>query len=476
MKFKMDYKWVALSVTTVGSFMGSLDSSIVVIGLPSILKDLNATIVHGIWIITGYTLMVTILLVALGRLADLYGRVRLYNMGFTIFTIGSLLCALSRNGEKLVIFRFLQGAGAALLVANSGAILTDAFPKNELGMGLGINIMALNLGAMAGYTLGGVMITWFGWQSIFWINIPIGIFGTVWGYMRLKEISVKSSSGTFDYAGTILYCIGLATILLALTIGNPLSARNLAILAGGVAFFIVVIIVELKQKHPTLDLTLFKIRQFALGNMANFLNSMTFGCGPFLRSLYLQLILGYSALKAGVLLIPMEVVIFFLSPISGRLADRYGSRILSPVGLTMNAAALIWFSTLNQHSSYSAVLISLVLFGLGTALFSSPNMSAVMVSVPAEKRGVANGIRMTLYQTAVSLSVPFSLLLMTLVMPYAQLSQIVGSTQLISSNELPVFLKAINHACLILAIITLSAIIPSLGMKSVKEIEKTTIK
>jgi MFS family permease len=172
----------------------------------------------------------------------------------------------------------------------------------------------------------------------------------------------------------------------------------------------------------------------------------------------------------------MEVVIFFLSPISGRLADRYGSRILSPVGLTMNAAALIWFSTLNQHSSYSAVLISLVLFGLGTALFSSPNMSAVMVSVPAEKRGVANGIRMTLYQTAVSLSVPFSLLLMTLVMPYAQLSQIVGSTQLISSNELPVFLKAINHACLILAIITLSAIIPSLGMKSVKEIEKTTVK
>jgi EmrB/QacA subfamily drug resistance transporter len=388
MKFKMDYKWVALSVTTVGSFMGSLDSSIVVIGLPSILRDLNATIVHGIWIITGYTLMVTILLVALGRLADLYGRVRLYNLGFAIFTLGSMVCALSRNGEQLVIFRFLQGAGAALLVANSGAILTDAFPKNELGMGLGINIMALNLGAMAGYTLGGVMITLFGWQSIFWINIPIGIFGTVWGYLRLKEISIKSSGGKFDYAGTILYCIGLATILLALTIGNPLSARNLAILAGGVSFFIVVIIVELKQKHPTLDLTLFKIRQFALGNTANFLNSMTFGCGPFLRSLYLQLILGYSALKAGVLLIPMEIVIFFLSPVSGRLADRYGSRVLSPIGLAMNAAALIWFSTLNQNSSYTAVLISLILFGLGTALFSSPNMSAIMVSVPAEKRGV----------------------------------------------------------------------------------------
>ena len=165
MKLKIDYKWVALSVTTIGLFMGSLDSSIVVIGLPTILQSLHATIVHGIWIITGYTLMTTIFLVILGRLADLYGRVRLYNMGFAIFTVGSLLCALSRNGEQLVIFRFLQGSGAALLTANSAAIITDAFPKKELGMGVGTGIMAMNLGAIVGYTLGGVMISAFGWQS-----------------------------------------------------------------------------------------------------------------------------------------------------------------------------------------------------------------------------------------------------------------------------------------------------------------------
>jgi EmrB/QacA subfamily drug resistance transporter len=462
MKLKMEYKWVALSVTTVGAFMASLDSSIVVIGLPTILQKLHATMVHGIWIITGYSLMTTILLVVLGRMADVYGRVRLYNLGFAIFTVGSLLCALSRNGEQLIIFRFLQGAGAALLMSNGIAIITDAFPKNQLGMGIGTNIMAINLGAMAGYTLGGVMITYFGWQSIFLLNVPIGIFGTLWGYLRLKEISVKASGDKFDYAGSVLYCIGLATILLALTIGDPTSLRNIVILAGGLVFFIVVIFIELKQKHPALDLTLFKIRLFAMGNLAAFMNSLGFSCGPFLRSLYLQLILGYSPLKTGVLLIPMEIVIFIGSPLAGRLADRFGSQILSSIGLALNASALIWFSTLTAHSSYSAVLVSLLLFGFGMALFASPNTSSVMGSVPPEKRGTANGIFMALMYTAGVLSVPFSLMLMTLVMPYAQLSHIVSNSQLNNANEIPSFLRAVNHASLILGIIVLLAIIPSL--------------
>ena len=465
MKRKTDYKWVALSVTSLGTFMANLDLTIVVIGLPTILQQLHATIYHGIWIITGYTLMMTILLVLLGRLADLYGRVRLYNLGFAIFTIGSLFCALSRNGAELIAFRFLQGAGAALLYANSGAIITDAFPADELGMGLGINVMAVNLGAIAGYTLGGVMITYFGWRSIFLLNIPIGVFGTIWGYLNLKEISRKPVGQKFDFTGALLYCIGLATILLALTIGDPLSIRNLIILGCGVAFFIAVIFVELRQKFPTLDLALFKIRQFALGNIAGFLNAIAFSCGPFLRSLYLQLILGYSAAKTGLLLIPMEIIIFAISPFSGKLSDKIGARVLSSTGLLLNAAALFWFATLNKSSSYSAVLVSLLLFGCGMALFFPPNSSAVMGSVAPEKRGVANGIRMTLNQTGNVFSVPFSLLLMTLVMPYSKLSQIVGSSQLLSSNESTIFMNAINHACFILGIITLAAIIPSLGLR-----------
>jgi MFS family permease len=362
----------------------------------------------------------------------------------------------------LIIFRFLQGAGAALLAVNSVAIITDAFPKEQLGMGLGTNVMAANLGAITGYTLSGVMITYFGWRSIFLLNVPIGIFGTIWGYLRLKEIGVKLVGQKFDYAGSILYCIGLSIILLALTIGDPTSGRNIAILAGGLVFFVVVIFVELRQKFPTLDLKLFKIRLFATGNIASLLLSIAFSCGPFLRSLYLQLILGYSALRTGIALIPMEIMIFTISPISGRLADRYGSRVLTTVGLAFNAAALIWFSRLTERSSYDAVLISLLLFGFGMALFATPNVSSIMGSVPTEKRGVANGIRMTLNQTASVLSVPFSLLLMTLVMPYDKLSKIANSSQLSNSNEVPIFMKAINQACFILGIIVLFAIIPAL--------------
>lgn len=461
-ELEMKYKWVALTVTTVGALMSSVDTTIVVIGLPTILNDLHASIVHGIWIIAGYQLMLTVLLVLLGRLADIHGRVRLYNLGFVVFTFGSLLAGLSRSGAQLVAFRFLQGSGAALLSANSAAIITDAFPPEELGMALGTNMMAFNLGAVVGYTLGGAMITFLGWRSVFFINVPVGIFGTVWAYKRLKEVSVRISGQKFDYLGAVLYCVGLSVILLALTIGDPTSLRNLLLLAAGMAFFAVVVLVERRQRFPTLDLRLFRLRAFAAGNLASFLNSVAFNCGPFLRSLYLQLILGYSAFQAGVALIPMEVMVFVLSPISGRLSDKVGGRIMSSLGLALNASALFWFSTLDQRSSYAQVLVSLVLFGFGRALFISPNASSVMGAVPAEKRGVANGMRMTLNMTGGVLSVPLSLLLMTLVMPYSRLSKIVSGNQLANGGEFFTFLHAINRACLILGVVIVVAIIPSL--------------
>jgi EmrB/QacA subfamily drug resistance transporter len=462
LKLKMEYKWEALTITALGTFMSTMDMSIVVIGLPTILGDLQASLIHGIWIISGYVLMMTIFLVILGRLGDLYGKVRLYNLGFGVFTLGSLLCALSQSGEQLIIFRFLQGAGAAMLTVNSIAIITDAFPRQELGKALGTNVIGYNLGAIAGYTLSGVMIHYFGWRSIFLMNVPIGILATLWGYKRLKEIGVKPVGEKFDYAGSILYCIGLTIILLGLTIGNPASSRNIAIIIGGVIFFICVIFVELRQKYPTLDLKLFKIRLFAAGNIAGFLNSIAFSCGPFLLSLYLQLVLGYSAFKAGVILIPMEIAVVVFSMISGRLSDRYGGQVLCSIGLALNASAFICFSRLHENSWYGEILVGLILFGIGRALFAPPNISSIMSSVLPEKRGVANGIRTTLTQTANVLSVPFSLLLMTMVFPYDKLSQIIGVSQLIDPNDAPMFLKALKLAFFILGIITLSAVIPSI--------------
>jgi fucose permease len=250
-------------------------------------------------------------------------------------------------------------------------------------------------------------------------------------------------------------------VLLGLTIGDPTSLNNIIVIGAGLGGFVALIFVENRQKFPTLDLSLFKIRMFAAGNLSSFLNSIAYNCGPFLRSVYLQLVMGYSAYTTGVILIPMELMVFTISPVSGRLSDKFGSRILSSIGLALNAAALFWFSALTPQSPYGSVLVSLMLFGFGRALFTSPNSSSIMSSVPAQKRGIANGVRMTLVQTGNVLSVPLSLLLMTFVMPYSRLSQIVSSSQFVNSGELAIFSQAINYACFILGIVTLLAIIPS---------------
>jgi MFS family permease len=334
-------------------------------------------------------------------------------------------------------------------------------------MGLGTNMMASNLGSMVGYTVSGIMISLFGWRSMFLINLPIGIFGTFWAYKRLKEVGVKSTGEKFDYAGSIVYCAALAIILYALTIESIFDTSNQIILAAGLSLFILFIAIERKQKHPTLDLSLFRIRLFAAGNLASFLNSLAYQCAPFIISLYLQLVKAYTPSEAGIMLIPMEIIVLTMNTITGRLADKYGSRGFATLGLILNSAALFWFSTINKDTSYNAILIGLSLFGFGRSLFSSPNSSSIMGSVPPHRRGV----RTTLSQTGNVLSIPVSLLIMTFVMPYDRLSQIVGTSQVIGSIELDTFLRAINFAFLTLGIIVGLAIIPSLlrGSRTPKE-------
>jgi len=458
----MEYKWVALTVTTVGTFMSGLDNSIVTIGLPTVLQDLNTTMVNGVWIITGYRLMMTILLVVLGRVADMYGRVRLYNIGFTVFTVGSLACSFSFSGVQLVLSRLFQGIGGALLMANSAAIITDAFPRNQLGTGLGINMMAVNIASASGYSVSGVMIQLFGWRSLFLMNIPIGIFGTVWAYKRLKEVSKRKTEEKFDFAGASLYCTGLAIVLYSLTFGSLANALNQIELAAGLSLFLILVLVERRVKFPTIDLALFKIRAFAFGNLTSLLNTLAFNCVPFLLSLYLQLVLGYDPALAGVILIPMSVVVLIMSPISGRLSDKFGSRGISSMGLAINAGALLLFSTLNPNSSYYYIIISLIMYGLGRGLFSSPNVSAVMGSVPASRRGIANGVRSALVQTGNVLSVPLAMIFMSTVIPYDKLSTIVSSSGLSSSGEFLVFQAALSRTFLILSVILATALIPSL--------------
>jgi EmrB/QacA subfamily drug resistance transporter len=457
----LEYKWTVASVTTVGGFMGSVDSSIVIIALPTLLHDLNATLVEGVWIVAGYTLTMTIFLVALGRVGDMFGRVRLFNLGFVVFTVFSAFCGLSQNGSQLVVFRLVQGIGAALLIVNSVALIADTFPASELGLGIGIYFMAWNVGAIAGYTLGGVIVALIGWRYIFFVNVPIGIFGIALGHLNLKEI-YQGISGKFDYVGTALYSGGLTLILAALTLENVSSSLILLLIVVGIVSLVTFVFVERRLKEPALDLSLFREREFTAGNAASFLNTLAFNSLPFVVTLYLELVRDLDPLTTGLIFVPMEAVVMVLGPISGKLSDRYSARVLSSVGLLINAIAIFWFSTLEQNTSFITLMIALGCLGLGRGLFASPNARSIMRRVPDDRLGVANGIRTTIFNTAGVVSVPLSLTFMSLAMPYTELSEIAQGALLPTVQEMGTFLSSLQYAVEMSAALVLLAVVPSL--------------
>src|SRR2546427_1660245 len=348
----LEYKWVVLTVTTVGIFMATLDSSILVVGLPQVVTALNTNLVVGVWFITIYRLMITVLLVGIGRIADLHGRVRLYNMGFAIFTVGSLLSGLSLTAEELLVFRLVQGVGAALLFVNSVAIVTDAFAGEGLGKGIGINQVAINAGTITGYTLSGILIQLFTWRSIFLVNVPIGIFGTYWSRRRLKEISQPTRGEKFDLLGAVSFSSSITLLLLGLTIGSLTDALNLALIVPSGILMVSFFLVEHRTKFPVLDLSLFRIRLFTAGNVANLLSGLAFAGLAFIMTLYCQLVRGYDPLHAGIFLIPLDATLIMIGPISGSLSDKWGARGLSTLGLIVAAVGFLVLSLFDQATSY----------------------------------------------------------------------------------------------------------------------------
>jgi len=440
--------------------MGSVDGSIVIIALPTLLHDLNASLVEGVWVVAGYTLVMTILLVALGRIADMFGRVRLFNLGFAVFTIFSALCGFSQNGTQLVIFRLAQGIGAALLIVNSVALIADTFPASELGLGIGIYFMAWNVGAIAGYTLGGLIVGLIGWRFIFFVNVPIGILGTALGHLKLKE-TARAIAGKFDYVGTALYSGALTLILIALTLENVSPALIFGILVVEAFALVSFVLVEKRVKEPAIDLSLFRHRVFSAGNVASFLNALAFNSLPFVVTLYLQLVRHLDPLTTGLIFVPMEAAVMVLGPFSGKLSDHYSPRALCSVGLLINALAILWFGTLEQNTSLLTLIIALVCLGVGRGLFASPNARSIMGEVPDSRLGVANGIRTTVINTAVVVSVPLSLTFMSLAMPYTELSEISQGVLLPTIRETGTFLSALHYAIQMSASLVLLAVVPS---------------
>jgi EmrB/QacA subfamily drug resistance transporter len=456
----MEYRWTVLTVTTVGIFMSSLDSSIIIVGLPSVIEDLHTTLTAGIWIITAYRLATTVLLVSIGRLADIIGRVKLYNLGFAIFTIGSGLCAFAPDATTLILFRLVQGVGSALLFTNSMAIVIDAFPKEQLGTGIGINQVAINAGTIVGYTLSGVMISLFGWRSLFWINLPVGVFGTYWAHHQLKEISHKDHDESFDLTGALTFSAALSLLLLAMTLNEQGTAIVGAMSFVSILLLALFVYLERRVAYPVIDMTLLKIREYSVGNLATLLNGIAFSSLGFLMTLYFELVRGQSPLQTGLALIPLDIALIIVGPVSGRLSDRFGAKWLSSIGLTTTGLAFVTLAKLGFETHESFVLAALVMAGFGIGFFRSPNASSVMASVPSARRGIASGVRSTVLNVSMLVSVPFATLTMGLIIPYGILSTIIGGASS-SRADLELLLAALQASFLIFAAFNFAAAIIS---------------
>jgi MFS family permease len=433
------YRWVALANTTAAVFMSVLDGSIVIIAMPAIFRGIHldplapGNIVYLLWMIMGYRLVQAVLVVTVGRLGDMFGRVRIYNSGFAVFTFASVLLSFdpfygTRGALWLIGWRVLQAFGGSMLQANSAAILTDAFPPERRGFALGINQVAALSGMFVGLVAGGLLAS-VDWRAVFWVNVPVGVFGTVWAYRRLRETSTRVG-GRIDWWGNVTFAVGLGAVLTAVTYGiQPYGGHTMgwtsplvaALLGGGLAMLAAFVVIETRVAAPMIELSLFRIRAFTAGNVAGLAVSIARGGLQFMLIIWLQGIWlplhGYSyadtPLWAGIFLLPMTAGFLVAGPVSGALSDRFGSRGMATAGMVVFGGSLIGLLMLPVSFGYWAFALLIAANGVGSGMFASPNTSSIMSSVPARLRGVASGMRATFQNsgTALSIGVFFSLMI-----------------------------------------------------------------
>jgi MFS family permease len=425
------YKWTALSNTTLGVFMATLDSSIVIISLPAIFRGIHldplqpSNIGYLLWMLMGYLVVTAVLVVTFGRIGDMFGRVRMYNAGFAIFTLASIGLSLTPHtggvgAMELIGMRVIQGIGGALLMANSTAILTDAFPVAQRGMAMGINMIAAMAGSFVGLVAGGLLAD-VHWRLVFWINVPFGVFGTVWAYAKLREVGQKVRA-KIDWWGNIAFAVGLISVLVGITYGiQPYGGHNMgwtsplvvSTIGGGLAWLVLFARIETRVADPMFDLSLFRIRAFTAGNVASLLASVGRGGLQFMLIIWLQGIWlplhGYSfestPLWAGIYMLPLTVGFLLAGPVSGWLSDRYGARGFATGGMVLAAASFGLLMVLPVNFAYPAFMALLLLNGIGSGLFAAPNTTGIMNAVPARQRGAASGMRATFMNSGMVLSI-----------------------------------------------------------------------
>lgn len=450
--------------------MASLDRNIVLIALPTIALDLHTSFFTLVWIVLVYWLVTASVLLNFGRLSDMFGRVKLYNMGFALFTLGSGLCSISQTGEQLILFRIIQALGAAFLFSNSAAIITDTFAENERAKALGLNQTSIVVGSVIGLVLGGFLTSYLGWRSIFWVNLPIGIFATIWSYAKLRELGVIRKE-KIDWLGNTTFAGGLSMILLGITLAtfkiiNPYEIF-LSII-GGLALLVLFIIIEKKVSRPMFDLSLFKIRLFTGGNIAIFLNALARGAFTLIMSFYLQgPSMKLNSLDAGIYLIPVSIALAVFAPVSGWLYDKYKLRFFTSTGLLVSALGFFILTRIGITTSFYEVVMPLVMIGGGMGIFASPNRASIMTSVPSSRRGVSAGISTTFVMVGNSFSIGLVFLIMTNIIPLHTVEQLFsGSFQ--PSSSVPIsnpivnkFISSIHFVFFVSAIMMLASIIPS---------------
>jgi MFS family permease len=428
---KLEYKWVALTNTTLGMLMATINASILLIALPDIFRGIHidplapGNTSYLLWLILGFLVVMAVLMVSLGRLGDIYGRVRMFNLGFAVFTVFSILLSISwMHGSAgalwLILMRVGQGVGGALLFANSSAILTDAFPHDQRGLALGVNSIAAIAGSFLGLVLGGVLAP-VAWRLVFLVSVPIGVVATVWAYHSLRELGERRPA-RIDWWGNATFALGLVGVMIGITYGiQPYGGHTmgwtspfvLSTLLGGVALLVVFCLIELRVEEPMFHLELFRIRAFAAGNLAALLAAMGRGGLQFILIIWLQGIWlpehGYNfaqtPLWAGIYMLPLIAGFLVAGPASGYLSDRFGARPFATGGMILAALSFLLLIVLPVNFSYAGFALILLLNGVGMGLFASPNSAAVMNSLPRSQRGAGAGMLATFMNTASVLSI-----------------------------------------------------------------------
>jgi EmrB/QacA subfamily drug resistance transporter len=452
------YKWWALSCTSLGMLLATINSGTLIIALPDLERSLHTSVLQLVWVILAYMIASTVLVLTAGRLSDLFGRKRAYVGGFVVFALASLGAGFAADATQLILWRILQGVGAAFLFANAAALVTDAFPREQLGVAMGTNTMIAAIGLVLGPVLGGALVA-IDWPWVFWFNVPFALLGALWGALVLRELAKPDAERGLDVAGTLTFVIGLTGLVLGISRGG-ITSWNDPIVIGGLLLAVVLlplfVLIEHRGRAPMLDLDIFRNRMFAAATGAAFINGLSRFALMFVFVFYYQGAQGDDPITAGIKLAPLAVGMLVASPLAGMWADRHGSRTLAAMGMVVSAVGLAAMTTLQVHTPYWQGLIWLTIVGIGSGMFNSPNTAAMMGVVAPHRRGIAAGARMMLQNTGAVLSIAFVLAVITNAVPQDLLLRIFsGLADGLSDARLAPFIHNMHVALWTLAAVSL---------------------